>query len=74
MTLLEFDLGRINETTALARQVSAAELTILSKIFSFTSEQQRLAYLDIFDPYLLFPGSAAGGEGVDEVAGPRKAG
>ena len=51
----EFDLGRIDEATALARQASAAELTILSKIFSFTSEQQRLAYLDIFHPYSLFP-------------------
>jgi tetratricopeptide (TPR) repeat protein/CHAT domain-containing protein len=55
LALLEFDLGRIDEATALARQASAAELTILSKIFSFTSEQQRLAYLDIFHPYNLFP-------------------
>ena len=53
--MLEFDLGRIDEATALARQASAAQLTILSKIFSFTSEQQRLAYLDIFHPYSLFP-------------------
>ena len=51
----EFDLGRIDEATALARKASAAELTILSKILSFTSEQQRLAYLDIFHPYSLFP-------------------
>ena len=49
------DLGRFDEARALARQESAAELTILSKIFSFTSEQQRLAYLDIFHPYSLFP-------------------
>jgi tetratricopeptide (TPR) repeat protein len=55
LALLEFDLGRIDEATALARQASAAELKILSKIFSFTSEQQRLAYLDIFHPYGLFP-------------------
>ena len=55
LALLEFDLGRIDEATALARQASAAQLTILSKIFSFTSEQQRLAYLDIFHPYSLFP-------------------
>jgi CHAT domain-containing protein/Flp pilus assembly protein TadD len=53
--LAEFDLDRIDEAAALARQASAAELTILSKIFSFTSEQQRLAYLDIFHPYSLFP-------------------
>jgi len=52
---LEFDLGRLEEATALARQSSAAELTILSQIFSFTSEQQRLAYLGIFHPYSLFP-------------------
>jgi tetratricopeptide (TPR) repeat protein len=55
LALLEFDLGRIDEATALARQASAAELTFLSKIFSFTSEQQRLAYLNIFHPYSLFP-------------------
>jgi CHAT domain-containing protein/Flp pilus assembly protein TadD len=55
LLMLEFDLGRIDEATALARQVSAAQLTILSKIFSFTSEQQRLAYLDIFHPYRFFP-------------------
>jgi hypothetical protein len=55
LALLEFDLERIDEATALARQASAAELTILSKIFSFTSEEQRLAYLDIFHPYSLFP-------------------
>ena len=55
LAFCEFDLGRIDEATALARQASAARLTILSKIFSFTSEQQRLTYLDIFHPYSLFP-------------------
>jgi CHAT domain-containing protein len=55
LALLEIDLGRIDEATALARQRSAVQLTILSGIFSFTSEQQRLAYLDIFRPYNLFP-------------------
>ena len=54
LATLEFDLGRIDEATALARQASAAKLTFLSKIFSFTSEQQRLAYLDTFNPYSLF--------------------
>jgi tetratricopeptide (TPR) repeat protein len=54
LATLEFDLNRIDEATALARQASAAKLTVLSKIFSFTSEQQRLAYLDIFNPYSLF--------------------
>jgi len=51
----EFDLDRMDEAVALARQASAIELTTLSKIFSFTSEQQRLAYLEIFQPYSLFP-------------------
>src|SRR5260370_16379921 len=54
LATLEFDLDRIDEATALARQASAAKLTVLSKIFSFTSEQQRLAYFDIFNPYSLF--------------------
>jgi tetratricopeptide (TPR) repeat protein/CHAT domain-containing protein len=55
IVLLEVDLGRIDEATALARQASAADLAVLSKLFSFTSEEQRLAYLDIFHPYRLFP-------------------
>jgi tetratricopeptide (TPR) repeat protein len=55
LAALEFQLGHMDEATALARQASAAELRILSKIFSFTSEEQRLAYLDIFHPYGLFP-------------------
>jgi hypothetical protein len=54
LALLEIDLGRIDEATALARQASAAELIVISKIFSFTSEEQRLAYLDIFRPNSLF--------------------
>ena len=54
LALLEFDLDRIDEATALARQASAAELTFLSKIFSFTSEQQRLEYLNLFHPYSFF--------------------
>ncbi len=55
LALLEFDLDRIDQAAALARQASTAELAFLSKIFSFTSEQQRLAYLDLFHPYSLFP-------------------
>jgi tetratricopeptide (TPR) repeat protein len=55
LALLEFDLGRIDEATALGRQASSVKLTILSKILSFTSEQQRLAFIDIFHPYGLFP-------------------
>ena len=38
VALLEFDLDRIDEATTLARQGSATELRILSKIFSFTSD------------------------------------
>jgi hypothetical protein len=55
MAFVCFELGRVDEATALARQASAAQLAILSKILSFTSEQQRLAYLAIFHPYSLFP-------------------
>ena len=55
LALMDLDLGRIDEAQALARQASAAQLTILSKILAFTSEEQRLAYLDIFRPYSLFP-------------------
>jgi tetratricopeptide (TPR) repeat protein len=51
----EFYLGRLDEAAALAREATAVRLTILSKILSFTSEEQRLAYLDIFRPYSLFP-------------------
>jgi len=52
---LEFDLGRMDQATALAREQAVAQLKALSKIFSFTSEQQRLAYLNIFRLYSLFP-------------------
>jgi tetratricopeptide (TPR) repeat protein len=54
LAALEFQLGHMDEAAALARQESAAELAILSKIFSFTSEQQRLAYIEIFNPFTLF--------------------
>jgi CHAT domain-containing protein len=53
---LKLNLGRIDEATALARQESAAHLTIISKLLSFTTEQQRFAVLDNFAfPYSLFP-------------------
>ena len=54
LAYLEFEVGRIDDATALARQACAAELIILSKVFSFTSEEQRLSYLNIFHPYSLF--------------------
>jgi tetratricopeptide (TPR) repeat protein len=50
---LKFDLGRVLEAKALAQQSARARLTILSKVLSFTSEQQRLAYQDTLDPYSL---------------------
>jgi hypothetical protein len=55
LAFLEFDLARIDETTALARHASATQLRILSKIFSLTSEEQRLGNVDTFHPYLLCP-------------------
>jgi tetratricopeptide (TPR) repeat protein len=54
LALLKFELGRIDEAKTLADQESEAQLNILSKMFSFTSEQQRLAYSAIFNPYSLF--------------------
>jgi tetratricopeptide (TPR) repeat protein len=54
LALLKFELGRIEEVKTLADQVSEAQLNVLSKIFSFTSEQQRLAYSAVFNPYSLF--------------------
>ena len=53
LALLEFDLERVEEARALARHAAEAQRQVLSKIFSFTSEPQRLAYLNIFNPYTL---------------------
>ena len=47
----ELDLGRFDEATTLARQSSTQWLAALSKMFSFASEEQRLAYLHIFLPW-----------------------
>jgi tetratricopeptide (TPR) repeat protein len=55
LALHDLDLGRVDEAKTLARQASAAQLAILSRNLSFASEQQRLAYLNIFHPYSLFP-------------------
>ena len=55
LAYLEFDLGRIDEATRLARQESTVKLKVLPKVFSFASEQQRLWLLDNFRPYSLFP-------------------
>jgi CHAT domain-containing protein len=51
---VKFQLGRIEEAKDLAHLKAQAELALVSKVFSFTTEQQRLAYLNEFDPYDLF--------------------
>jgi tetratricopeptide (TPR) repeat protein len=55
LALLKLDIGDLLEAKPLARQGAQTRLTILYKVFSFTSEQQRLAYQDTLDPYWLFP-------------------
>jgi CHAT domain-containing protein len=54
LALLKCDLGRIDDATALARQGAALQLEIRSQILLLPIDQ-RLAYLDIFRPYSLFP-------------------
>ena len=63
LSFLEFDRGRMHEATVLARETSAVQLKIVSKMFSFTSEEQRLAYLDSFNQYSLL--IALKGTGTD---------
>ena len=53
LALLEFDLERVEEASGLTREAAEAQRQVLSKIFSFTSEPQRLAYLSIFNPFTL---------------------
>jgi CHAT domain-containing protein len=52
--LLKFDLGQVVQAKVLAQQSAQAHLAVLSKILTFTSEQQRLAYQGTLDPYWLF--------------------
>ena len=54
LAYLESDLGRSKEASALARRAADAQRNLLSKMFSFCSEQQRLAYLATLNPYSLF--------------------
>jgi tetratricopeptide (TPR) repeat protein len=54
LALTKFELGKLAEAKGLARIKAVAELDFVSKILSFTSEQQRLAFLANFDPYQLF--------------------
>jgi hypothetical protein len=55
LAILDFDRGRINEATALARQASAAELTILSKIFAVHLRRTALGLLGHLSPVWSFP-------------------
>ena len=54
LAFLKFDLGQIPESKALAQLHTDAYLKIFSKVLSFASEEQRLAYEDTIDPYCLF--------------------
>ena len=62
LALVKFELGKIGEAQSLARLSAKAKLTVLANILSFASEQQRLAYEDTLDPYIilaLFKGTEA---------------
>jgi CHAT domain-containing protein/Tfp pilus assembly protein PilF len=54
LALLEFDLGNIEEGKRLAEQGYTAGLKIFSQILSFGSEDQRLSYQRLRNPYSLF--------------------
>ena len=54
LAYLEVDLGRSKEASAFARSASDARQSLLSKMFSFSSERRRLAYMADLDPYSLF--------------------
>jgi tetratricopeptide (TPR) repeat protein len=54
LAFLEFDLGQSKEAVTLARSASDAQHKLLSKMFSFSSEPQRLAYVATLNPYSLF--------------------
>ena len=54
LALLKFDLGQVLEAKALAERSGKARLATLSKVLSFASEEQRLAYQSTLNPYSLF--------------------
>ncbi len=54
LAVLEFDLGRNKEAEALARRAADAQRNLLLRMFSFSSEPQRLAYFVTFNPYTVF--------------------
>jgi tetratricopeptide (TPR) repeat protein len=51
---LKLDIGKLDEAKLLAKRSYDSSLEILSKVLSFTSEQQRLAYEADVMPYTLF--------------------
>jgi tetratricopeptide (TPR) repeat protein len=55
LAFCELDLNRSNEAASLAAQVSAAQVATLARLFSFASQAERLAYLNNWNPYGLFP-------------------
>jgi tetratricopeptide (TPR) repeat protein len=54
LAVLEFDLGRNKEAEVYAHRAADAQRNLLSRMFSFSSEPQRLAYLATFNPYTVF--------------------
>jgi tetratricopeptide (TPR) repeat protein/CHAT domain-containing protein len=53
LAFLKFDLGQIQEAKDLAQLTVKAQLGVLSRFLSFTSEEQRLAYENTIDPFSL---------------------
>jgi tetratricopeptide (TPR) repeat protein len=51
---LKFDRGQILEAKSVGERSAEADLSILSMMLSFASEQQRLAYENTINPYSLF--------------------
>jgi tetratricopeptide (TPR) repeat protein len=54
LAILEFDLGRNKEAAVYAHRAADAQRNLLSRMFSFSSEPQRLAYFATFNPYTVF--------------------
>jgi tetratricopeptide (TPR) repeat protein len=54
LAFLELDLGEIPEAQRLGQLGYTARLKVFSQILSFGSEDQRLAYQQLLDPYGLF--------------------
>src|SRR5271157_3553595 len=66
LAYLELDLGENQEAKRLGQLGYTADLKVFSQILSFGSEDQRLAYQRLLDPYALF---AALGESDPFLAG-----